>query len=134
MPASQNFLLAKGRDADGPITKKRFVKYTGDQLVAQCDSAGETACGASLFSASQDEIDAGKGASIMTEGRVVVTAAEAISEGQPVATDANGKAVVAGAGDVVLGTCDESSSGADTECSVHLWAGAGTTVFTDTTV
>ena len=123
-PASSNFINAKGRNAGGAITKKRFVKMdrTADdgETVVQCSADGESAYGVSLYSVTTDEIDRGKGVSVLTEGRAIVEASEAIEVDDPVATTANGRAKVADAGDVILGSCDEPASTAGHECSVAL--------------
>lgn len=124
MPASQNFLLAKGKNAAAAITKKRFVKLdttdaTGE-TVKQCDTQGERAFGVSLFSVSSGEITRGKGASIFTEGRAIVEAGAALAVGVEVMTDASGRAVAATAGNYILGVVDEPSGGTGQECSVVL--------------
>lgn len=124
MPASQNFGMAKGRDAGGAITRKRFVKMSADQTVVQCTVAGERAYGVSLFSVTVGEIAKGKGASILTDGRCIVEASEAITVGTPVATAADGRAKIATTGNQILGYCDEPASGAGAECSVDR-TGAG---------
>jgi hypothetical protein len=124
MPASSNFAMAKGRDAGGAITKKRFVKMSADQTVVQCTVAGERVYGVSMFSVTVGEIAKGKGASVLTDGRCVVEASEAIAVGQPVATAADGRAKIATTGNFIAGTCDEPASGAGAECSVDR-TGAG---------
>lgn len=126
MPASQNFVLAKGYDAGGAIIKKRFVKFSADQTVVQCSVAGEMAAGVSMFDVTAAEITKGKGASVMVDGRAIVEAATAIAIGAKVTTDNQGRAAVAATGNNVLGICDEPASGTGTECSVHLGAGGGT--------
>jgi Uncharacterized conserved protein (DUF2190) len=125
MPASQNFVLAKGYDAGSAITKKRFVKFSADQTVVQCTVLGETACGVALFDVAAAEITKGKGASVLTEGRAIVEAAAAIAIGAKVTTNASGQAITAATGNNVLGICDEPASGAGAECSVHLGIGGG---------
>lgn len=123
--ATQNIELAKGCDADGAVNKKRFVKLTGTQLVAQCDSAGENAYGVSWFSASLAEIAKGKGVSVITDGRAIVEAGDTSPViGQPCATDNEGRAVLAGSGDYILGFFDEVPDGVDAgfEVSVMLEA------------
>lgn len=123
-PASSNFINAKGRNAGGTITKKRFVKMdrtaTDGETVVQCDHDGESAYGVSLYSVSSAEILRGKGVSVLTEGRAVVEAAGAIAVDDPVSTSANGRAQVAQTGDIILGRCDEPASTAGHECSVSL--------------
>jgi len=130
MPASQNFVMAKGRNAGGAITKKRFVKIdptdTTGQTVIQCDTAGEGAYGVSLFGVTLAEIDKGKGASVMTDGRAIVEQGAALAVGDLVATDNQGRAVAAAAGNNILGMVDElTNSGAGNECGVDLSKGGG---------
>ncbi len=122
MPASSNFVLAKGYPAAVAITKKLAVKFVGDgtQGVTPVTGIADQPCGVALFSVSSAEITKGKKASIMTEGRVVMTAAGAINEGQLVCIDAAGKAKAASTGARVIGICDEPASGLDTDCSVTL--------------
>ena len=126
MPATMNPGAAKGRNASGPITKHRFVKVdtaaTDGETVMQCDTAGELAYGASMFSVSASEITKGKGASVIIEGRAILEASEALAVGDKVSTAADGRAAVAAAGDNVLGVIDEPAAGAGDQCSVHLWA------------
>lgn len=121
-PATSNFTMAKGRNAASAITKKRFVKMVADDTdsVEQCDTAGEDAYGAALFSVSDAEIAAGKLVSVHTDGRAILEAGEAIDAGQPVATDNAGKAVVATSGDIILGMCDEPCDGDGDEVSVDM--------------
>lgn len=121
--ATQNIELAKGADCVTAVNKKRFVKLTGTQLVAQCNSEGENAYGVSLFSTSLAEIDKGKGVSVLTDGRAIVEAGDTSPViGGPAATDDNGRAVLAVSGDYILGTFDEVPDGVDLgfEVSVML--------------
>ena len=123
MPASSNFTMAKARNAASAVTKKRFVKLVADgtDSVEMCDTGGEDAYGVALYSVSTDEIDKGKLVSVQTDGRAIVEAVTAITEGQYVATDSDGKANVATTGDVVLGMCDEPGGGTTgDEISVDL--------------
>lgn len=120
MPATQNVVLSKGYDAGGAITKKRFVKLSGEQQVVQCSVAGEAAIGVSMFSVSVAEIAKGKGASVLEMGRAIVEAGAAISVGAKVATDNVGRAVTAATGNNVLGICEKGAGGAGSECTVRL--------------
>lgn len=120
MPASQNVVLSKGYDAAAAITKKRFVKLTGEQQVSQCSVAGEMAIGVSLFSVSVAEIAKGKGASVLEEGRAIVEAGAVLAVGNKISTDNQGRAKVAVATEHVLGICEKGASGAGKECTVRL--------------
>jgi hypothetical protein len=124
-PATQNVVLSKGYDAAAAITKKRFVKITGEQQVSQCSVAGENAIGVAIFSVSTAEIAKGKGASVIEEGRAIVEAGVALVVGNKVATDNQGRAVVAVATNHVLGVVEKGASGAGSECTVHLAGVAG---------
>lgn len=129
MPASQNVVMAKGRNAVLAITKKRFVKEDPAALdgetVKPCDTLGEKPYGVALFSVSLAEIAKGKGASVLTSGRAIVEAAEALAVGTLVTTDANGMAKTAVAGNWIAGMVDEPASGINQECSVDLSKGGG---------
>lgn len=124
MPATQNFVMAKGKNAAAAITKKRFVKLdtaaADGETVKQCDVAGEGAFGVALVSTSLAEIAKGKGSSVLNMGIAIVEASAALAVGVKVATDANGKAKAATAGNHVLGSIVEPSTGDTTECSVML--------------
>jgi hypothetical protein len=124
MPASQNFVLAKGKNTSTVLTKKRFVKLdtvdTTGETVKQCDTAGERAFGVCLFSVSAAELAKNKGASVMTMGRAIVEAGAALAIGVEVTTDTSGRAVAATSGQYILGVVDEPASGAGAECGVHL--------------
>jgi hypothetical protein len=126
VPTTFNPVAAKGKNASGPIVKRRFVKLdsaaSDGETVKQCDTGGELAFGVSMFSVSASEITKGKGASVITEGRAIVEASEALAVGDPVATAADGRAAVAVSGDTVLGSIDEPATAEGNECTVHLWA------------
>lgn len=124
MPASSNFLMAKGKNASAAITKKRFVKLdttdaTGE-TVKQCDTSGERAFGVAFIGATTTEIAKGKGVPCLTEGRAIVEAGAALAVGVEVMTDASGRAVAATAGLYILGVVDEPASGIGAECSIAL--------------
>lgn len=126
MPASSNFLMAKGKNASAAITKKRFVKLdttdTTGETVKQCDTAGERVFGVAFIGATTTEISKGKGVPVLTEGRAIVEAGAALTVGQEVMTDASGRAVLATTGLYIVGVCDEPASGVGAECSVALSA------------
>lgn len=125
MPATFNHGLAKGRNAGGPITKKRFVVRDttaddGETVIQATDPQGDALAGVSIFSVSSSEIAHGKGCSVVMSGRAVVTASETLAVGDVVTTDANGKAALAVAGDWVGGVVDEPAANADDDCSIVL--------------
>lgn len=119
MPATQNVVLAKGYDAAAAITKKRFVKMSGEQQVTQCSVAGELAIGVSQFGVSTTEIARGKGASIIEEGRAIVEAGGTVAVGNKITTDNQGRAVVAVSTNHVMGICEKGAT-VGNECTVRL--------------
>jgi len=125
MPATFNHGLVKGRNASGPITKKRFVvrdtTATDGETVNQASSAtGDSLAGVSIFSVSLAEISHGKGCSVVMSGRAVVTASEALASGDVVTSDADGKAAIAATGDWIGGVVDEPAAGAGDDCSIVI--------------
>jgi hypothetical protein len=122
LPATSNYLLGKARKPAAPITKKRFVKQVADgsDSVTPASVAGELCYGVALFSVSAAEVLKGKLVSVQAEGRAIVEASAAITEGQKVSTDSVGRAKVAVATEHVLGVCDEPATGIGNECSVLL--------------
>jgi hypothetical protein len=125
MPATFNHGLVKGRNASGPITKKRFVvrdtAAADGETVKQASSAtGDTLAGISIFSVSLAEIAHGKGCSVVMSGRAVVTASETLAVGDIVTADAEGKAAVATTGDWVGGVVDEPAANAGDDCSIVI--------------
>lgn len=127
MPATFNHGLVKGRNASGPITKKRFVvrdtAATDGETVKQAAGgavATEPLAGISIFSVSSSEIAHGKGCSVVMSGRAIVTAAEALPVGTIVTADADGKAVTATTGDWIGGVVDEPAAGAGNDCSIVI--------------
>jgi Uncharacterized conserved protein (DUF2190) len=124
LPTTFNIDQAKGKNASGPIIRRRFVKLdttaTDGETVKQCDTLGEGAYGVSLFSTSSAEILKGKGCSVITDGRAVLEAAAAIAVGAAVTTDAVGRAITAVTGNQILGYCDEPATALGNDCSVML--------------
>lgn len=117
MPASMNIDQAKGKNANGPITKKRFVKLdltagNDGESVVQCNTAAENAYGVALFSVSSVEALRGKGCSVIVDGRAIVEAGGTVNFGDLVTTDNVGRAVTAASTNFVLGVCDEGGGGA----------------------
>lgn len=96
---------------------------SGSDAVEQCDTDGERAYGVAIYGVTADEINQGKLASVLTDGRAIVEASVAINEGQNVTTTNDGRAKVAASGDWIIGMCDEPSGAAGDECSVDLTKG-----------
>ena len=76
--------------ATGDVSEKTFVGYDGKTC-----GADKKAVGVALYDAST-----GDAVSIAQEGRVIVTAGGAVAVGDPIASDANGKAITATTVDV----------------------------------
>lgn len=124
MPATSNYVVNKGKNASGAITKKRFVKLdtaaADGETVKMCDAQGEDAFGVAVFSVSTLEIAKGKGATVSIEGIAIVEASAALAVGTAVTTGATGKAEAALSGDYVIGTIVEPSTADTYECAVQL--------------
>ena len=125
MPATFNHGLVKGRNAGGPITKKRFVvrdttAADGETVIQASSATGDSLAGVSIFSVSAAEINHGKGCSVVMSGRAVVTAAATLDVGDVVTADAEGKAAVAVSGDWVGGVVDEPAANAGDDCSIVI--------------
>lgn len=122
--ASQNPLDRPGglaASADLSTKQYLFVKVDGDYTVGVCDTDGEFAIGVL-----QNEPGSGEAATVECAGISKVVAGEAITAGQFVGTDANGKAKVveatntgADTGDWALGVCVQGA-GSDEIASVKL--------------
>lgn len=123
MPATFNDGLVKGRNAGGPITKKRFVtddtSASDGETVIQAGANDDTPPkGVSKFSVSTAEIAQGKGCSVVVDGRAIVTVGAAdLAQGDPVTSDVDGKAVVATDGDWFCGSVDEAGT-AGNDCTI----------------
>lgn len=89
-----------------------FVKLTDSSGVGRAAVTGD---GESAIGVLQNKPDAaGKSATIGYTGISKVKAGGTITAGQPVASDANGEAVTAATGDIVLGTAMRSGVDGDT--------------------
>ena len=111
--ATYTSVLTKTVKASGAVSAKRFVGYDG----AQIGSAGAAAFGVSLFNA-----DDGEALSIVVMGTAIVETGGAVSKGDKLTADANGRAIVAttGTGNVVNAIALEDASGAGQEIEVLL--------------
>ena len=90
--------------ATGAVAEKTFVGYDGKTC-----GADKKALGVAVYDAS-----VGDAVSVAVEGRVIVTAGGAVAVGDPVASDANGKAIVASTVDVgKVNGFARTASGAD---------------------
>lgn len=76
----------------------KFVTLEADGQIDLADAAGERALGVLL-----NKPTSGKAATVAMTGKVMVEAGAAVTAGDEIQTDANGDAITAAAGDVVLG-------------------------------
>jgi len=114
MPTSaRNFILDKGYDAGGAITKFRGVKFSAEQTVIQVTASTDICAGVAQESVSAGEQARGKGVPVAMEGITEMEAGGAISVGQEVMCDTSGRAVVAAtASNRVIGRCVGSATSA----------------------
>jgi hypothetical protein len=105
--------------SDGVIRVGRFAKASDavDGGFEECDTAGEGAQGVAW----QASVDGGS-VRIVNFGRYPVESGDAFSVGDLLATDNQGRAVEAGAGDQVLGTAAEAAGAAAEFVFVNLCA------------
>jgi len=76
----------------------KFVTLESDGQVDLADSAGERALGVLL-----NKPTSGKAATVAMTGKVMVEAGASVTAGDQLQTDANGDAITAASGDVVMG-------------------------------
>ena len=102
-------LLKRSFVAGGDIPAKRFVKVDGTLA-----GAGEAAIGVAEYAA-----QSGDDLSVIMSGVVSVEAGGTVNAGDKIASDENGKAVVASTGNTVVGIALESG-GAGQEIEILL--------------
>ena len=98
---------------------------TGSQyLCISLDASGKAAvsgAGARVDAVLQNKPDLDQAASLWSAGSTSkVVSGAALTAGDQLASDASGKAVVAGGGDFIIGVCTEGTAGADELASVAL--------------
>jgi predicted RecA/RadA family phage recombinase len=107
--ATGNFILDKGYDVSGAITKYRAVKYTAAEEVGPVTAATDKIAGFAQFSVATEEIARGKGASVRIDGITEAEVGDAtdIAVGDWVEMKADGtvKKAVAASGNRVVGMC-----------------------------
>lgn len=116
-----NFVLDKGMNAAGAITKFRAVKLTADEVVGPIAALGDMVIGVAQFGVTAGEILKGKGCSFRCMGVTEMEADGVIAVGAPVGitTDGRASATIA-AGTRRIGVCVKASAGAGARCSVLL--------------
>lgn len=121
MPATGNYVLDKGYDAEAAITKFRAVKLgTAAESVTPCTVLGESGIGISQFGVTAGELAKGKGASVRQEGITEWEAGGVIAKGVDVTVAADGRCAAAAAGQRVWGVALQAASGAAARISVAL--------------
>lgn len=100
--------------ASADVTGKRFVKISAADSCQTCGD-GEQAVGVNLWTTSKD-----RPCTVIIGGTAPVEAGAAVSAGASVASDANGKAVPAGAGEYICGIAKTAASDAGDEIEVIL--------------
>lgn len=102
-------ILTKTHIADEDIIGNRFVKLVTPVTtlmphIVYAD-AGDAACGVA-----RTDIDNGKIGDVVKMGQAWVTTSENIAAGQSVSADNDGKAQVAGSGEIVLGEAQNDAN------------------------
>ncbi len=116
--------------AGGAIVANTFVKLDSNGAVVQA-GAGDEVKGVAMHAA-----DSGSyvEVALINAGNVVrVASGAAVTRGSKVASDANGKAIDAAAGDIEVGQADEGSGALNVYAIVHLTRG-GTVISSVTAV
>lgn len=106
--ADLSSLLTLNRTASGAITAYRIVKPDGDGKVAQCSAKADAACGVAgiVGAADKQRID------INYAGLVPVEYGGAVTAGDLLMSDAQGRAVTADNTCRVIGVANEDGAGA----------------------
>lgn len=102
--ALMNYIQARSYEAGADLTESqfRFVKWDGDSVVRA--EAGEAAAGVLLNDPNEDGA-----ARVGYFGVLKVEAGDTVTAGAEVTSDADGKAVAATTGDIVLGIAREDA-------------------------
>ena len=115
--ALESNLNTRTFEAGQDLSSKQFYFVT----MASDGQVDPTGDGAQATGVLQNKPDAaGKAATVAVGGRSKVSAGAAVSVGANVASDANGQAVTATTGEVILGIARSASSAADEIISVEL--------------
>lgn len=115
---------------EAAVTGKRFVKISGPRVDGLTQVSPGTA-GAACFGVAVRDAAITARVGIARVGIWPVTAGEALAAGDPIASDGTGKAVVAAAGEKVLGwVIDDVDEDDDAPIALHL-TGSGPTAATD---
>lgn len=120
--ADSQFVISRGFDAAAAIVKFRAVKLTtAETTVTPVTAKTDVTVGISEFDCSAADILKGKGASVVMMGIAVMEASVAITVGQIVAAETDGRAKVAASTDRIVGLCvGNPAGGAGERISVLL--------------
>ena len=103
--------------AGGAVTKRRLVKFDGSGNVVQASAAADLLIGVSDsagdVAASGDRID------VLMGSQPEVEAGAAIAAGAPITSNANGKAVTAGVGEIAIGFAVEGADADGDIITIH---------------
>jgi len=110
--AHGNFILDKGYNAAGALTKFYAVKYTAAETVGPVTAITDQVAGFAQFGVTSAEILRGKGASVRTEGVTEAVASAAITIGSMCSIAADGRVKAAATGERVVGKCVGHPAGA----------------------
>ncbi|HEY7418033.1 MAG TPA: DUF2190 family protein [Ktedonobacteraceae bacterium] len=122
-----NFVLDKGMDAGGAISKCRAVKLSAQETVVQVTASTDIALGIEQFGVSAADIARGKGSSVRWIGVSEWEAGAAVGIGVEVMCDTSGRCIPAtGTGNRVKGVCvSDAAVNAGDRCTVLLYIGGG---------
>jgi hypothetical protein len=102
-----NFLLDKGYRAAAAMTKFYAVKFSAAETVTPVTANTDLIAGFVQFGVTSNEITRGKGASVRTDGISEAVATGAITVGQQVQLESDGRvsALVGSSGKRIVGRC-----------------------------
>jgi hypothetical protein len=104
-------ILTLSVKATGAILPRRFVSFAGAQLAV----AGADAFGVAQYGAAIGEL-----VSVVRLGTAVVDSGAAVAIGDPIKTDASGRAIAQGGTGAILGKALSAASGADQKIEIVL--------------
>lgn len=120
--ADSQFVLSRGFDAAAAVTKFRAVKLTtAENTVTPVTAKTDVTVGISEFDCSAADILKGKGVNVVMAGIAQMEASVAITVGQIVAAETDGRAKVVATTDRIVGLCvGNPAGGAGERISVLL--------------
>lgn len=106
--------------ASGAITGKRFVSISGAR-VEEHPRIAQTGAGLAAVGVAATDIASGARGAFYAEGVVPVEAGGAVTAGDPIKSDASGKAVPQGGSGIILGYAwDDAANGADVPVKLNV--------------